>query len=81
MTGSAVQAVDVVFRLLLGENLLEIGGGPGGGVQKIRPEGMDANFFGGPKQSSHAGKTHLFTKIQVLGFRERFFTSMGAQFS
>ena len=45
MTGSALQAVDVVCRLLLGENLLEMGGGPGGGVQKIGPGGRDADFF------------------------------------
>ena len=66
MTGSALQAVDVVLALLLGENLLEMGGGPGGGEQKIRPERRDADFFGGPKQSSHAGKTHFFAKIRVL---------------
>ena len=34
MTGSALQAVDVVLALLLGENSLEMGGGPGGEGQK-----------------------------------------------
>ena len=45
MTGSALQAVDVVLALLLGENLLEMGGGPGGGEQKIRPGGRGSDFF------------------------------------
>ena len=68
MTGSALQAVDVVLGLLLGEKLLEMEGGPGGGGHKIRPDPRDADFFGCPKQSSHAGKTHFFKKIQFLRF-------------
>ena len=42
MTGSA-SAVNVVLALFLGENLLEMGGGPGGGVLKIRPDGRDSD--------------------------------------
>ena len=76
MTGSALLAVDVVFRLPLGENLLEMGWGPGGGGQKNRPEPRDADFFGAPKQSSHAGKTHL----QVFTFSRTTFYSHGAHF-
>ena len=43
MTGSA-SAVNVVLALFLGENLLEMGGGPGGGVLTIRPGGRDSDF-------------------------------------
>ena len=45
MTGSAFNALDVVLGLLLGENFLKMGGGPGGGGQKIRPERRDSDFF------------------------------------
>ena len=62
-----------------------MGGGPGGGEQKIRPDRRHADFFGGPKQSSHAGKTHFFINLQVFSifhvFQKRRFTRMGAQFS
>ena len=81
MTGSAVQAVDVVFRLLPGENLLELGGGPGGGGQQIRLVPRDADFVGGPKQSSHVGKLIFSQKYRFLVFPERRFTSMGAHVS
>ena len=43
--GKRFQAMDVVLALLLGENLLEMGGDPGRGGQKIRPEGRDADFW------------------------------------
>ena len=42
MTGSAL-AMDVVLGLLLGENLLEWGGGLEEGGQKNRPEGWRAD--------------------------------------
>ena len=35
--------MDVVLALLLGENLLEYGGGPGGGGQKIGADGRVAD--------------------------------------
>ena len=62
MTGSALQVVDVVLALLLGDNLLEMGGAPGGGVQQIRPGRRESDFFTLPKQSSHACRTHFFKK-------------------
>ena len=43
--GKRFLAVDVVCALLLGENFLKMGGGPGGGGQKIRPERRDSDLF------------------------------------
>ena len=43
--GKRFPAVDVVSGLLLGENFLKMGGGPGGGGQKIGPGGRDSDFF------------------------------------
>ena len=40
--GKRLEAVAIVYGLLLGENLL-IGGGPGGGVQKIRPDRRESD--------------------------------------
>ena len=37
--------MDVVLGLLLGENLLGVVGGSGGGVLKIGPERRDSEFF------------------------------------
>ena len=41
--------MDVVFALLLGENLLKWGGGPEEGDQKIGPERRWADLFDGSK--------------------------------
>ena len=63
MAGS-VWAVGVVFKLLLGENLLEIGGGPRGREgQQIRPGQRESDFLLSPNLSYHVGKTHFFTKV------------------
>ena len=43
--GKRFPAVDVVSGLLLGENFLKLGGGPGGGGQKIAPDGADTDLF------------------------------------
>ena len=53
MTGSAL-AMDVVLALLLGENLLEWGGGLEEGGQKIRPGPRWADFFYGSKSMAGA---------------------------
>ena len=55
MTGSAL-AMDVVLALLLGENLLEWGGGLEEGGQKIGPGGGRAVcfFFDGSKSMAGA---------------------------
>ena len=37
-------------------------------------------FFGCPKQSSHAGKTHLFKKIQIFRFSRTTFYLHGSSF-
>ena len=58
-----------------------MGGCPGGGVQKIRPDPWDAVFFGGPKTEPPCRLNSFFTKLQVLRFYKRRFTCMGAQFS
>ena len=42
--GKRFPAVDVVSGLLLGENFLKMGGGPGGGGQKIGPDGRESDF-------------------------------------
>ena len=58
--------MDVVLGLLLGENVLELGGGPGGGELKIRPDRRDADFFGGSKSVAGAVFSSLLRKDRIL---------------
>jgi len=45
MTGSALKRWTLYFDCF-SERMLELGGGPGGGVLKIGPGGRDADFSG-----------------------------------
>ena len=58
--------MDVVLALLLGENVLELGGGPGGGGLKIRPERRDADFSGSLKSMAGAVFSSLLRKNSIL---------------
>ena len=71
--------MDVVLALLLGENLLEWGGGLEEGGQKIRPGGRVADFFGGRRYvlDTFGGKGGLQFGVR---FRTRFGVPCGMLF-
>ena len=65
MTGSALKRWTLYWDCF-SERMLELGGGPGGGVLKIRPGRRGADFFGGSKSMAGAMFSSLLRKNSIL---------------